>query len=470
MKISKYQKRIFKPFTALSGEAFCQVKYGGRTRIFSLSSHEFEMEYKRIYRKQKREMISRNQYEKVLAVMRLDAYENRVDYDLETRIFREEDGSIIYNLNPDKSQAVYIKNGKATLEEMPEMRFKYDPSIRNQVEPNLKIKPHLLPKFLERHFHFKKDDLLVLSLFLVSAFSGTSTPHNILILAGSKGSGKSRAARLLLRIVDPQDLDLVSLPKTKDDLAIRLHNSYITVLDNISYLNSGFSDIIAQCATGGICYVKRTLYQNSEETKLDLRSILILTGIEVVAKKSDVKDRSILLFLERLKPDEIMGEKELEEAFQEDLPKILGACLKLLAIAVNDDTPVDVPKTRMASAFELMVKVGRAMGFDDEYTADILWKNQKKVSLHTIFDSPFGECIIAFFEEYESFTGLVREFKEEIQKIAKDRHMAKNVVPEETNVFSRRLGEIQSELELLYGIKYKKRSNGRYHEIDIWVE
>ena len=470
MKRTKYTKKVFKPFTTRGGEAFCQVNYDGRTRIFSLSSHEFEMEYKRIYRKQKQEMVSRTQFEKVLAVMHLDAYENKVDYNLATRIFCEEDGTVIYNLNPDKNQAVFIKDGTATLGKMPEMCFKYDPSVRNQIKPDLEIDPSLLPQLLDKHFHLKKEDLLVLSLFLVSAFSGNSIPHNILILAGSKGSGKSRAARLLLRIVDPQNLDLVSLPRTKDDLAIRLHNSYITVLDNITYLSSGFSDIIAQCATGGISYVKRTLYMNTEETKLDLRSILILTGIEVVAKKPDVKDRSILLFLERFKPDEIMGEKELEEAFQEDLPKILGACLKLLAVATNDDVPVETSKTRMASAFDLMVKVGRAMGFDDEYIADILWKNQKKVSLHTIFDSSFGECIIAFFEEYESFTGLVREFKEEIQKIAKDRHMARNVVPEETNVFSRRLGEIQSELELLYGIKYKKRSNGRYHEIDIWVE
>ena len=470
MKPVKYEKRVYKPFTTSSGEAFCQIKYGGKTRIFPLSSHEFSMEYKRIYRKQRRELVSQSHFEKVREVMRLDAYENRLDYDLESRIFCEDDGTVIYSLNPDENQAVYLKDGKATVGKMPEMRFKYDASMRSQVEPNLKVKPDLLPRFLERHFHLKKEDLLVLALFLVTAFSGNCIQHNILVFAGSKGSGKSRAARLIHRIVSPQNLDLVALPRTKDDLALRLHNSYITVLDNISYLGSGYSDLIAQCATGGISYVKRTLYQDTGETRLSLKSILILTGIEVAAKKSDVLDRSILLQLERIKPDEIIAEEQLEEAFWKDLPKILGACFKFLARALNDDIPVEVPKTRMASSFELMVKIGRAMKLDDEYTAKILWKNQEKVSLHTLFDSVLGECILAFFEEYESFRGSVTDFRNEIQKVAKQRHMDKNAVPERVNLFSRRLGEIQSELELLYGIKYEKHNTGKYQEIYIRKE
>lgn len=58
---------------------------------------------------------------------------------------------------------------------------------------------------------------------------------------------------------------------------------------------------------------------------------------------------------------------------------ILGCCFKLLATALNDEEPVTVSKTRMADAFDLMVRIGRALGYEDDTISQLLWDNQSKI-------------------------------------------------------------------------------------------
>lgn len=87
--------------------------------------------------------------------------------------------------------------------------------------------------------------------------------------------------------------------------------------------------------------------------------------------------------------------------------------------------------------------------------------------LQSVLERDFNTILIGYGNAFAT-NKQVAERK--VQKVAKRRHMEKDAVPEKVNVFSRKLGNIQSELELLYGIKYKKHNTGRYQEIYIWRE
>lgn len=468
MTKSVYNSKIFRPFSTRDGSYYCSINSKGRCICLPLDSQPFELEYKTIYRDFYNKLLSQSDFLMILEEMRLDAYANRLDYNLETRIFNHIDGSIVYKLNAETNQMVKLDSGKIKMTETSELMFKYDNAFRNQVTPDLKVNAKKLPCLLKKHFHLKSPDaIMILTLYLVCAFSGKKIGHPILILTGSKGSGKSQVARLIGSIIDPQDTDLVAIPKTRDDLALRLYSSYLVLLDNISYIKKDFSDILAMAVTNGT-YTKRALYKNTEELRLKLRSLIILTGIDVVARESDVLDRSILLELERLSPDEILTERELQEKFNEDLPKILGCCLKLLAIAENDNLPVQVPKTRMADAFDLMVRIGRALEYDDEDTASILWENQSHINHIAVSDDTVGACMVSFMEDKQRFSGSVTLLLNELKKVAEANHIDRAVMPKQPNVLSRKLNALKSNLELEYGIVYSIKNTGTFRQIDIW--
>ena len=458
-----YDRKIFTPFSTILGEKMCQIQYEGKIYTMLINSKDFPLEIKKIYRKKKRKNIEQKRLDAIIEEMRMDAYENRLDYRLETRIFNMDDGDIIYNLDPTTSTSVWLHEGIAELAETPDMMFQYDPTLLSQPEPKLNVKPEILPKILKRHFHLKsEEDILLMALYIVSAFVGNKIPLPILLLSGSKGAGKSSVARMIADIIDPHSASLFALPKNGGDLALRFYNSYLLILDNITYLKDEYSRLIAMSVTGG-SYPKRMLFENTREVLLDLRCLLIMTGIEIVAKEPDVLDRSILIELERIKPDEIRTEACIKDKFEADLPEILGACFKLLARAEADTSPVEVPKTRMADAFELMVKIGRAMGYQDEYISAILWKNQRRVNLQVVFNDVLGECVIAFMEENGSYQASVTEFMHEIEKVAKKLHIKQNALPPTSNTFSKRLNKMQSNLEIEYGILYEIKNIGKYY-------
>lgn len=462
-----YNKEIFVPFVTADNTYYCAVNLKGRQMNFELDSKEFELEFRTIYRQNFNKQISGQKFEPIREEMRLDAYSNKLDYNLETRISIQEDGSIVYRLEPEGDTSVWVHDGMVELIETPTMQFKKCASMCSQVLPDLDIDERKLPKLLKRHFHLKKRYIFILSLYLPCAFAGNEIGHPILMLSGSKGSGKSQVARGISTIVDPQDAALVAIPKNRDDLALRLHNNYMVILDNILSTNRSLSDMLALAVTGG-SYTRRALYKNTEEILLSLRTLIVMTGTDIACRENDILDRSILLILERLNPEEIKPEENLNDSFLNDLPSILGCCFKLLAKALNDEEPVTVPKTRMADSFELMIRIGRALGYEDEKTSQFLWANQSEINSVAISDDVVGACLIEFMQTRDEFQGSVTELLCELKEISLDNGIDRSIFPKQPNVLSRKLNSLKSNLEQEYGLFFDIKNTGAFREITIW--
>lgn len=460
---------ILIPFSTPAGGYFCNLRQdGGNIKTFSINSKEFVLALKHYYKMNYQAMLTGVHIDEAIDILEISAYENRLPYDLANRVFCCEGGDIYYDLNADESIIVWIHDGVCELAETPDMTFWRQKTYQNQADPDFTADPLQLPELIAKHVNLADEkDVLMLCIYLVTCFAGMQVNHPILICYGQKGASKSTTMRRIERIVDPKVTDLCSIPKSTESLEIRLFNTYLLTLDNVSYLKRDVSDILARAVTGGTV-TKRKLYENTEEVVMNIHSIVVINGISLVAKESDLLDRSILLNLERLDERRIRTEAELDKAFERDLPAILGCCFQLVATACNDKRPVKTgKKTRMADFFDLAIKVGRALGKTDRDIADILWKNQKKINRETLSENVVAQCLLEIMDGKKSYCNSVAGLLGDIKSVAESSNISAMLLPKQPNVLSRRLNEIKSNLEQEYRISYDIVNIGECKEIRI---
>lgn len=178
----------------------------------------------------------------------------------------------------------------------------------------------------------RRDAALVLG-WLVGALSPRG-PYPILVLAGAKGAGKSTAARLLKALVDPQEAPLRAEPKDVEALMVAAKASWVLAYDNLSKVPTWLSDALCRLSTGG-GLGKRELYTDSEEHVLEAQRPVILTGIGFGLLRDDLADRVMMVNLERLEDGARRPERELWAAFEQAHPKVLGALLDAVALALR---------------------------------------------------------------------------------------------------------------------------------------
>src|SRR5579872_5121171 len=138
-------------------------------------------------------------------------------------------------------------------------------------------------------------DWVLLASWLVAALSARG-PYPVLVLHGEQGSAKSTTARVLRALVDPSTVPLRSEPKEARDLMIAAKHGWMLAYDNLSHLVPWLSDAICRLSTGG-GFGTRQLYTDEDEILFDAMRPVIIDGIEELATRGDLLDRSIILRL-----------------------------------------------------------------------------------------------------------------------------------------------------------------------------
>jgi putative DNA primase/helicase len=197
----------------------------------------------------------------------------------------------------------------------------------------------------------RRNDFILVVAWLVGSLTPAG-PYPILTLSGEQGSGKSQTARLLRTLIDPSASPLRAEPKEVRDLIIAAHNSWIINIDNISYLCQWLSDALCRLSTGG-GFSTRTPYSDADESIFDAKRPLILNGINEVAIRSDLLDRSIQINLPAITDDRRVTEKEMNAKFEAARPRVLGALLDFVVAALANREKVSLSvKPRMADFAE----------------------------------------------------------------------------------------------------------------------
>jgi len=168
---------------------------------------------------------------------------------------------------------------------------------------------------------------------------------------------------------------LRALPREDRDLFIAASNGHVLAFDNVSGLRAWISDTLCRLATGG-GFATRQLFSDDAEMLFDAQRPIILNGIEDVATRPDLADRSLILTSSPIPEHKRRAEKELRAAFFEKHPAILGALLDAAAYGLRQMPNVELKKLPRMADFALWItacegRLGWAPGsFMDAYEAN----------------------------------------------------------------------------------------------------
>jgi hypothetical protein len=224
-------------------------------------------------------------------------------------------------------------------------------------------------------------------------------PYPQLAINAEHGSGKSVTSRMLRRVIDPNVADLRSAPKDERDLIIAASNSWFVAFDNLSGIATSLSDALCRLSTGG-GFGTRELYSNDDEKLFAAKRPVLFNGIEELGTRPDLIDRCISVTLPPLPPEQRREESDLWAAFHRAHPRILGALLNSVCVALHfrpnvklDSLPRMADFARWATAGE--AGLGIAPGaFIKAYTA-----NRQAANDATIEASAVGPAAVALAKE-----------------------------------------------------------------------
>lgn len=187
-------------------------------------------------------------------------------------------------------------------------------------------------------------------------------PYPILVFSGEMGTAKTTTCEVTRSTVDPHVSLLRAAPREERDLVIAAVNSGVVGIDNLSHVPDWLSDGLCRIASGGGMST-RALYTDDEEVHFSVQKPIIINGIEDVAKRGDLLDRSLLFGLPEIPESRRRTEAEFWAGFRSDHPGLLGALLDTVArtLAVLPEITLDgLP--RMADFARWGEAVGLALG------------------------------------------------------------------------------------------------------------
>lgn len=198
----------------------------------------------------------------------------------------------------------------------------------------------------------------------------------LLLIEGTRGSGKSSAV-LLLQLMLTGAVKPLILSKNKEDaFGILLLRSPIAMLDNLDNYIDWLADAVCSYTTLGV-FPRRKLYSDDEEVVIKPHAFLAVTTRNPSSfRRDDVADRSLILRLDR-RP----GFRRFQ-ALQADVlaqrPRLLGEFLYYLNLIVREirngaleEAPEDETH-RMADFAALARVVGRVLEWEVDAIAAMM--------------------------------------------------------------------------------------------------
>ncbi|MCO6454709.1 MAG: hypothetical protein J5I93_05340 [Pirellulaceae bacterium] len=232
-------------------------------------------------------------------------------------------------------------------------------------------------------------------------------PHPILLLSGLQGSGKSCAARILVRLIDASAAPLRSEPRKLDDWQVAAAGSWVVALDNISAIPTWLADALCRAATGdGL--VKRALFTDDGLAVLAFKRAIILTSIDAGAIRGDLGERLLLADLDRIDETGRRTEQALESLFAKCMPRIFGAILDALAAVMATLPDVQLDRQPRMADFARVLAASDSAGVTCEALACYLAQSGR-IATDVIDGDSFAQAIFEFVRQEGTWKGTASE-------------------------------------------------------------
>lgn len=258
------------------------------------------------------------------------------------------------------------------------------------------------------------------------------------------------------------------LPNDQRELVVNLAQHWYVPFDNISSLGVNISDMLCRAITGaGI--QQRKLCTNAEDYIFTFQRCISLNGINNMANRADLLDRSLLFELTRISKTERKELREIFNAFESDKAEILGGIFDILVKAMALFESVKLDKLpRMADFARWGYAIGEALGGYGNQFLQEYEMNQSLRDFEAIHSDTVATLLVAFMKQRRTWTGYVGELLVELKKIASSCGMDQKSkgLPTQPNVLSRHMNDLKSNLEAV-GITYTKVFNAKGTEITL---
>jgi hypothetical protein len=198
-------------------------------------------------------------------------------------------------------------------------------------------------------------------------------------------------------------------------------NGWLVALDNLSGLPAWLSDALCRLSTGG-GFATRQLYSDSDEVFLDAVRPTILTGIEDIARRSDLADRAVYLHLPAIKETARRTEADFWAEFDEAYSGIFGSLLDAVSGGLARLPGVTLDRLpRMADFARWGEAVWRALGHKDGAFLETYEKNRKDATEAVLDDSPVAAVVRSFMEGKPKWEGKPSALLDALNDHAPDR-------------------------------------------------
>ena len=362
-------------------------------------------------------------------------------------------GVVYYAIGDGTRRAIKVKSEKWAALNSVKVRFIQSAASNAQVTP-ARGERNLLD-LLRPYYNLVPDTFLLFVVWLVHAFSRDSD-HFVCIVSGPKGTGKSTMTDITRSLIDPSKINKNLTPKSLDDLVVNLSKNYVISIDNSKPLTREMSDVMCAAVTGAAAS-KRKLYTDTDEVIMKLHNVVILNGIDIIPKQSDLVDRALLFETTKIETAERKPESELIEDFNKQKRRIMGAIFDTLATAIQKYPEVKPGKLhRMADAHREMIAIALALGIEQAEFERILDDNIEAIQKAYAGSNEFVDFLVDYVLLNGKQEGPASKVYERIY-----RHITgnKRFMPGSASAFSRRLTNEKDALNNS-GIRFDKYKKG----------
>ena len=277
-------------------------------------------------------------------------------------------------------------------------------------EPSHKADIALLRKYI----NVCDQELPLIYGWLFCALAGIR-PYPILILQGEQGTGKSTTSRVIRSLVDPSSVPLRSPPRDIRDLLVSAGNTHCVVLDNLSGLNHEVADTLCRLSTGGGIDV-RALYTDNEQYLVELQKPILANGIDDIATRPDLAERSIIINLPVISNAQRLSERDFWQSFEQDKPKILSALFQAISSGLKYRDQINLTeKPRMADVVQWVTACERGLDIEGAFI-QAHYENQLLAVESAIESSPIGSAIVELMSDLERWTGKPTELLSDLER------------------------------------------------------
>ena len=372
--------------------------------------------------------------------------------------------SITYFLADNLHQCIVINAKGWKLKKKSKYIFLKRAEMKPQIMP---VSGGNLKELLFPFINMSENSFILFLIYLVQCFFYNSN-HFVAIISSGQGSGKSTLTNLIQLLIDPSLATKTLLPSSIDELKNHLATNMLVAFDNTKKLNDDFSDVLC-AATTGTTFTKRKLFTDIDMMILTLKNIIVLNGIDIVPKKADLLERSLLFELEKITPDRRMTDKKFWSSFEEKRAEILGAIFDTISKALAIRETLQLEEThRMSDAYTDMCAIALALDIPLDEFIKIFNENIAKLEQTRSEENFFCNTIKDYIEKTrfnDDFLKKAHKVSDVFSSMKPLNASEAKYFPKTASHFSRKLNEERSSLiNLGYDFKIEPKKDASYIE------